>query len=91
MWNSEVTVPQPGQGALEPDFFPLFFILVICPVGGFSPGHDGAWSDSQLQEMAQLKMKHQEELTELHKKRGEVKITALRGSCGGRVGGRDFR
>ncbi|XP_039711934.1 autophagy-related protein 16-1 isoform X1 [Pteropus medius] len=37
-----------------------------------SPGHDGAWSDSQLQEMAQLKMKHQEELTELHKKRGEL-------------------
>ncbi|XP_032757461.1 autophagy-related protein 16-1 isoform X4 [Rattus rattus] len=37
-----------------------------------SPGHDGAWNDSQLQEMAQLKMKHQEELTELHKKRGEL-------------------
>ncbi|KAF6361077.1 autophagy related 16 like 1 [Rhinolophus ferrumequinum] len=42
-----------------------------------SPGHDGAWNESQLQEMAQLRMKHQEELTELHKKRGEVKITAL--------------
>nr|KAF6449657.1 autophagy related 16 like 1 [Molossus molossus] len=37
-----------------------------------SPGHDGAWSDGQLQEMAQLKMRHQEELTELHKKRGEL-------------------
>ncbi|KAK2491909.1 hypothetical protein MC885_016637 [Smutsia gigantea] len=37
-----------------------------------SPGHDGAWNDSQLQEMAQLRIKHQEELTELHKKRGEV-------------------
>lgn len=37
-----------------------------------SPGHDGAWNESQLQEMAQLRMKHQEELTELHKKRGEL-------------------
>ncbi|XP_036092260.1 autophagy-related protein 16-1 isoform X3 [Rousettus aegyptiacus] len=37
-----------------------------------SPGHDGTWSDSQAQEMAQLKMRHQEELTELHKKRGEL-------------------
>uniref|UniRef100_A0A7N9CH31 Autophagy-related protein 16-1 n=1 Tax=Macaca fascicularis TaxID=9541 RepID=A0A7N9CH31_MACFA len=37
-----------------------------------SPGHDGTWNDSQLQEMAQLRIKHQEELTELHKKRGEL-------------------
>ncbi|XP_026347454.2 autophagy-related protein 16-1 isoform X2 [Ursus americanus] len=37
-----------------------------------SPGHDGAWNDSQQQEMAQLRIKHQEELTELHKKRGEL-------------------
>ncbi|XP_007519672.1 autophagy-related protein 16-1 isoform X2 [Erinaceus europaeus] len=37
-----------------------------------SAGHDGAWNDSQLQEMAQLRIKHQEELTELHKKRGEL-------------------
>ncbi|KAM9692461.1 autophagy-related protein 16-1 isoform 3-T3 [Dama dama] len=37
-----------------------------------SPGHDGSWNDSQLQEMAQLRIKHQEELTELHKKRGEL-------------------
>ncbi|XP_064929250.1 autophagy-related protein 16-1 isoform X6 [Columba livia] len=37
-----------------------------------SPGHDGAWNDAQLQELAQLKIKHQEELTELHKKRGEL-------------------
>uniref|UniRef100_A0A8C9IJV9 Autophagy-related protein 16-1 n=1 Tax=Piliocolobus tephrosceles TaxID=591936 RepID=A0A8C9IJV9_9PRIM len=36
------------------------------------PGHDGTWNDSQLQEMAQLRIKHQEELTELHKKRGEL-------------------
>ncbi|XP_036277225.1 autophagy-related protein 16-1 isoform X8 [Pipistrellus kuhlii] len=37
-----------------------------------SPGHDSAWNDGQLQEMAHLRMKHQEELTELHKKRGEL-------------------
>uniref|UniRef100_F6ZGZ5 Autophagy related 16 like 1 n=1 Tax=Monodelphis domestica TaxID=13616 RepID=F6ZGZ5_MONDO len=37
-----------------------------------SPGHDGMWNDAQLQEMAQLRIKHQEELTELHKKRGEL-------------------
>ncbi|XP_036622649.1 autophagy-related protein 16-1 isoform X2 [Trichosurus vulpecula] len=37
-----------------------------------SPGHDGVWNDAQLQEMAQLRIKHQEELTELHKKRGEL-------------------
>ncbi|XP_044529241.1 autophagy-related protein 16-1 isoform X3 [Gracilinanus agilis] len=37
-----------------------------------SPGHDGLWNDAQLQEMAQLRIKHQEELTELHKKRGEL-------------------
>uniref|UniRef100_A0A8C2U1J0 Autophagy related 16 like 1 n=1 Tax=Coturnix japonica TaxID=93934 RepID=A0A8C2U1J0_COTJA len=37
-----------------------------------SPGHEGAWNDAQLQELAQLKIKHQEELTELHKKRGEL-------------------
>lgn len=42
-----------------------------------SPGHDGAWNDSQLQEMAQLRIKHQEELTELHKKRGEVMTAAV--------------
>lgn len=59
--------------------FPLFFAhSVICLVWGLSPGHDGAWNDSQLQEMAQLRIKHQEELTELHKKRGEVLIAAPR-------------
>jgi len=53
--------------------FPLFFARsFICLVWGLSPGHDGAWNDSQLQEMAQLRIKHQEELTELHKKRGEL-------------------
>ncbi|XP_059587838.1 LOW QUALITY PROTEIN: autophagy-related protein 16-1 [Alligator mississippiensis] len=38
-----------------------------------SPGHDGTWSEAQLQELAQLRIKYQEELTELHKKRGEVR------------------
>lgn len=42
-------------------------------LSNFSPGHDGTWNDAQLQELAQLKIKHQEELTELHKKRGEVR------------------
>ncbi|XP_065412205.1 autophagy-related protein 16-1 isoform X3 [Chrysemys picta bellii] len=37
-----------------------------------SPGHDGTRNEAQLQEMAQLRIKHQEELTELHKKRGEL-------------------
>ncbi|XP_039203046.1 autophagy-related protein 16-1 isoform X3 [Crotalus tigris] len=37
-----------------------------------SPGHDGARNDAHLQEVAQLRIKHQEELTELHKKRGEL-------------------
>uniref|UniRef100_A0A6I8N492 Autophagy related 16 like 1 n=1 Tax=Ornithorhynchus anatinus TaxID=9258 RepID=A0A6I8N492_ORNAN len=37
-----------------------------------SQGHDGMWNNSQLQEMAQMRIKHQEELTELHKKRGEL-------------------
>ena len=66
-----------GRG-IRSDFF-LFFppsflhVLLIFLVGAFSPGHDGSWNDSQLQEMAQLRIKHQEELTELHKKRGEVK------------------
>ncbi|XP_042534994.1 autophagy-related protein 16-1 isoform X3 [Dipodomys spectabilis] len=38
----------------------------------FSPGQDGTWSDHIRQEMSQLRIKHQEELTELHKKRGEL-------------------
>ncbi|KAF7254381.1 Autophagy-related protein 16-1 [Varanus komodoensis] len=37
-----------------------------------SPGHDGARNDAHLQEIAQLRIKHQEELTELYKKRGEL-------------------
>nr|QEE80076.1 ATG16L1 [Ctenopharyngodon idella]QHZ59457.1 autophagy-related protein 16-1-like protein [Ctenopharyngodon idella] len=37
-----------------------------------SPGADGGRNDSLQQEMAQMRIKHQEELTELHKKRGEL-------------------
>uniref|UniRef100_A0A8C1PS25 ATG16 autophagy related 16-like 1 (S. cerevisiae) n=2 Tax=Cyprinus carpio TaxID=7962 RepID=A0A8C1PS25_CYPCA len=37
-----------------------------------SPGVEGGRSDSLQQEMAQMRIKHQEELTELHKKRGEL-------------------
>ncbi|XP_057206752.1 autophagy-related protein 16-1 isoform X1 [Triplophysa rosa] len=37
-----------------------------------SPGVDGGRCDSLQQEMAQMRIKHQEELTELHKKRGEL-------------------
>ncbi|XP_070609135.1 autophagy-related protein 16-1 isoform X2 [Erythrolamprus reginae] len=37
-----------------------------------SPGNDGTRNDAHLQEVAQLRIKHQEELTELHKKRGEL-------------------
>lgn len=57
--------------------FPFLLLLCPLPLAGGSPGHDGAWNDSQLQEMAQLRIKHQEELTELHKKRGEVRIAWL--------------
>ncbi|KAG9348247.1 hypothetical protein JZ751_001982 [Albula glossodonta] len=37
-----------------------------------SPGADVGRSDALLQEMAQIRIRHQEELTELHKKRGEL-------------------
>lgn len=37
-----------------------------------SLGGDPSQRDAQQQEMAQMRIKHQEELTELHKKRGEV-------------------
>ncbi|XP_052432213.1 autophagy-related protein 16-1 isoform X4 [Carassius gibelio] len=37
-----------------------------------SPVLEGGRSDSLQQEMAQMRIKHQEELTELHKKRGEL-------------------
>lgn len=33
---------------------------------------DSSRSDALQQEMAQMRIRHQEELTELHKKRGEV-------------------
>ncbi|XP_076832773.1 autophagy-related protein 16-1 isoform X3 [Brachyhypopomus gauderio] len=37
-----------------------------------SPGSEASRSDSMQQEMAQMRIRHQEELTELHKKRGEL-------------------
>ncbi|XP_062408906.1 autophagy-related protein 16-1 isoform X2 [Sardina pilchardus] len=37
-----------------------------------SPGSDASRNDALSQEMAQMRIKHQEELTELHKKRGEL-------------------
>ncbi|XP_062329941.1 autophagy-related protein 16-1 isoform X1 [Osmerus eperlanus] len=37
-----------------------------------SPGADTTRNDALQQEMAQMRIKHQEELTELHKKRGEL-------------------
>uniref|UniRef100_H3D0U0 APG16-like 1 n=1 Tax=Tetraodon nigroviridis TaxID=99883 RepID=H3D0U0_TETNG len=38
----------------------------------FSLGGDASRGDALQQEMAQMRIKHQEELTELHKKRGEL-------------------
>ncbi|XP_061097080.1 autophagy-related protein 16-1-like isoform X2 [Conger conger] len=37
-----------------------------------SPAGDGGRGEALLQEMAQIRIRHQEELTELHKKRGEL-------------------
>uniref|UniRef100_A0A8C5MBG6 APG16-like 1 n=1 Tax=Leptobrachium leishanense TaxID=445787 RepID=A0A8C5MBG6_9ANUR len=41
-----------------------------------SPGLDGSRNET-LQDMAEMRMKHQEELTELHKKRGELAQTVI--------------
>uniref|UniRef100_A0A671MNT5 APG16-like 1 n=1 Tax=Sinocyclocheilus anshuiensis TaxID=1608454 RepID=A0A671MNT5_9TELE len=56
-----------------------------------SPGVEGGRIESLQQEMAQMRIKHQEELTELHKKRGELaqscvyvlyqQISHLEGEC----------
>ena len=74
--NLKLLFPCPTEEVWGLIFFPPFLsflhILFLCLVWGLSPGHDGAWNDGQLQEMAQLRIRHQEELTELHKKRGEV-------------------
>ncbi|KAM5163227.1 autophagy-related protein 16-1 isoform 2-T3 [Mantella aurantiaca] len=42
-----------------------------------SPGPDGMRHEAILQDMAQMRIKHQEELTELHKKRGELAQTVI--------------
>lgn len=49
-----------------------------------SVGGDPSQRDAQQQEMAQMRIRHQEELTELHKKRGEVGdgVAATSSLCG---------
>ncbi|XP_073530588.1 autophagy-related protein 16-1 isoform X2 [Phyllobates terribilis] len=42
-----------------------------------SPGPDGMRHEAVLQDMAQMRIKHQEELTDLHKKRGELAQTVI--------------
>ncbi|XP_031428989.1 autophagy-related protein 16-1 isoform X2 [Clupea harengus] len=42
-----------------------------------SPGSDASRNDALHQEMAQMRIKHQEELTELHKKRGELASSVI--------------
>ncbi|XP_018119681.1 autophagy related 16 like 1 S homeolog isoform X2 [Xenopus laevis] len=42
-----------------------------------SQGPDGMRNDMLLQDMAHMRIKHQEELTELHKKRGELAQTVI--------------
>ncbi|XP_040283824.1 autophagy-related protein 16-1 isoform X2 [Bufo bufo] len=42
-----------------------------------SPGPDGMRHEALLQDMAQMRIKHQEELTDLHKKRGELAQTVI--------------
>uniref|UniRef100_A0A8D3BX37 Autophagy related 16 like 1 n=1 Tax=Scophthalmus maximus TaxID=52904 RepID=A0A8D3BX37_SCOMX len=46
----------------------LLTVSVLC----FSASSDSSRGDALLQEMSQMRIKHQEELTELHKKRGEL-------------------
>uniref|UniRef100_A0A4W3HZA8 ATG16 autophagy related 16-like 1 (S. cerevisiae) n=1 Tax=Callorhinchus milii TaxID=7868 RepID=A0A4W3HZA8_CALMI len=41
-----------------------------------SPGSDNMRNESLAQEVSQMRIRHQEELTELHKKRGEVCVLA---------------
>lgn len=48
------------------------FRCSLVPFSRFSSGADSSRSDALQQEMAQMRIRHQEELTELHKKRGEV-------------------
>lgn len=62
------------RGDMSPDSCPG---LVACPLTRvrvlcYSSGADPSRNDALQQEMAQMRIKHQEELTELHKKRGEV-------------------
>lgn len=49
-----------------------FVCFHAFPLLPSSSGSDPSRGDALQQEMAQMRIKHQEELTELHKKRGEV-------------------
>ncbi|XP_077147173.1 autophagy-related protein 16-1 isoform X2 [Ranitomeya variabilis] len=42
-----------------------------------SPGPDGVRHEAILQDVAQMRIKHQEELTDLHRKRGELAQTVI--------------
>lgn len=61
-----------GFGCPCPRVGPRMRVLT-CACSSFSSGADSSRSDALQQEMAQMRIKHQEELTELHKKRGEVR------------------
>uniref|UniRef100_A0A671NJU4 Autophagy-related protein 16-1-like n=1 Tax=Sinocyclocheilus anshuiensis TaxID=1608454 RepID=A0A671NJU4_9TELE len=50
----------------------IYLFVLFIYLGMVIPGVEGGRSDSLQQEMAQMRIKHQEELTELHKKRGEL-------------------
>lgn len=50
-------------------------------ISSHSPGSDSSRSDALLQEMSQIRSRHQEELTELHKKRGEVRLNIVSAAC----------
>lgn len=51
----------------------LLTLVSFVPLLPSSLGGDASRGDALQQEMAQMRIKHQEELTELHKKRGEVR------------------
>uniref|UniRef100_A0A3P9QCN3 ATG16 autophagy related 16-like 1 (S. cerevisiae) n=1 Tax=Poecilia reticulata TaxID=8081 RepID=A0A3P9QCN3_POERE len=57
--------------------FPVFLLspsFLVCP---HPLSLDASRSDSLHQEMSQMRIRHQEELTELHKKRGELAQTVI--------------
>uniref|UniRef100_A0A4W3HZB3 ATG16 autophagy related 16-like 1 (S. cerevisiae) n=1 Tax=Callorhinchus milii TaxID=7868 RepID=A0A4W3HZB3_CALMI len=50
----------------------VFLKLSFCSFSHNSPGSDNMRNESLAQEVSQMRIRHQEELTELHKKRGEL-------------------